>query len=129
MPQFTLFTYRLCCLQVIPARSRISLYWPGRCNVAQFTLIPKDAAKAAVLPPGRAFQERYRQYLRDLGPDSGGQLVLEAGDKPITERARLKAAAQAEGIHLNIQRRGNTMVFWQTDEPPKARAKASTQTS
>ena len=97
--------------------------------MAQFTLIPMDAAKTAVLPPRRAVQEQYRQYLRDLGPDSGGQLLLAEGDKPITERARLKAAAQAEGIHLNIQRRGNTMVFWQTEEPPQARAKASTQTS
>ena len=97
--------------------------------MAQFTLIPMDAAKAAVLPPRRAVQEQYRQYLRDLGPDSGGQLLLAEGDKPITERARLKAAAQAEGIHLNIQRRGNTMVFWPTDEPPKARAKPSTQAS
>ena len=98
--------------------------------MAQFTLIPMDAAKAAVLPPRRAVQEQYRQYLRDLGPESGGQLLLAEGDKPITERApRLKAAAQAEGIHLNIQRRGNTIVFWPTDEPPKVRAKASTQTS
>jgi hypothetical protein len=34
----------------------------------------------------------------------------------VTERARLKAAAKAEGITLEIQRTGNTIVFWETDD-------------
>ena len=88
-----------------------------------------EEARTAVLPPRRATQAQYRQYVRQLTPEAAGRLELSENDRPITERARLQAAAKAEGIHLHIQRRGNTMVFWQTDEPPKARAKASTQAS
>ena len=95
--------------------------------MAHFRVIPLAEAKTAVLPPRRATQEQYRQYVRQLTPDEAGQLQLGDNDRPITERARLRAAAQAEGIHLNIQRRGNTMVFWPTEEPPKARAQSSTQ--
>ena len=91
--------------------------------MAQFTLIPLDAAKAAVLPPRRAVQEEYRQFIRQLTPESGGQLVLGEGDKPITIRARLRSAAQAEGVNLQVQRRGNTMVFWISEEEPKSAAK------
>jgi hypothetical protein len=71
-------------------------------------------------------QEQYRQYVRQLTPDAAGQLELGEGDRSITERARLKSAAKAEGITLDIRRRGNTMVFWVSKEPPKPRAKAST---
>ena len=35
--------------------------------------------------------------------------------------ARLKAAAKAEGLNLDIRRKGNTVVFWLSDEPPKRR--------
>src|SRR5918998_1574635 len=97
--------------------------------MATFTLISLDEAKTASLAPRRAMQEQYRQYLRQLGTEEAGQLQLGENDRPITERARLKAAAKAEAIHLQIQRRGNTMVFWQTDEPQKARAQSSTQAS
>jgi DNA-directed RNA polymerase specialized sigma24 family protein len=79
-------------------------------------------ARRAVLPPRRATQEQYRQYVRELGSDTAGRLELGPEDRPITERARLNAAAQAEGVNLKIQRRGNTIVFWKTNEPPQARA-------
>ena len=59
-----------------------------------------------------------------MTPETAGSLELGEGDRPITERARLKAAAKTEGINLHIQRRGNTIVFWETDEPPTMRAKA-----
>src|SRR5215212_2258498 len=95
--------------------------------MARFSVIPLAEAKAAVLPPRRATQEQYRQYVRELTADEAGQLQLGANDRPITERARLRAAAQADGIDLHIQRRGNPMVFWPPDEPPKARAQSSTQ--
>jgi hypothetical protein len=77
------------------------------------------------MPPRRAVQEQYRQYVRQLTADQAGQLQLGEGDRPITERARLKAAAQAEGLNLKIQRRGNTIVFWETDEQPKARGRGN----
>jgi hypothetical protein len=93
--------------------------------MATFSTVPMDEARRAVLPPRRATQEQYREYVRGLTPDAAGQLVLGPEDKSITERARLKAAAKSEGVNLHIQRRGTTMVFWQTDEPPKTRARAA----
>ena len=53
--------------------------------------------------------------------DSAGRLDLDTSDRPITERARLKAAAKSEGVNLHIQRRGTTIVFWETKEAPKPR--------
>ena len=93
--------------------------------MAQFSTIALDEARRSVMPPRRATQEAYREYVRGLTPDSAGQLELGPDDRPITERARLKAAAKAEGITLQIQRRGNTIVFWETDEPHKTREKAA----
>jgi hypothetical protein len=97
--------------------------------MATFTRMAMDEAQRLALPPRRAAQEQYRQYTRQLSPEQAGQLQLGEGDRPITERARLKAAAKAEGINLHIQRKDNTILFWETDEPPKARAKAGAQTS
>src|SRR3712207_9114040 len=94
--------------------------------MAKCTLVALPEPRHAVLPPRRATQEQYQEYVRGLTPDSAGQLELGPDDRPITERARLKAAAKAAGVNLHIQRRGNTIVFWETNEPPKARAKAST---
>jgi hypothetical protein len=92
--------------------------------MATFSTVPLDEAQRAVLPPRKAAQEQYRQYIRQLSPEQAGRLELGEGDRPITERARLRAAAKAEGINLQIQRKGNTIVFWETDEPPKTRSKA-----
>ena len=94
--------------------------------MATFSTVSLREARTAVLPPRRAMQEQYRQYVRQLTPDAAGQLELGDEDRSITERARLKSAAKAEGITLDIRRRGNTIVFWVTHEPPKTRAKAST---
>jgi hypothetical protein len=92
--------------------------------MARFSTVPMEDAQRAVMPPRRATQEQYRQYVRQLSTDEAGQLELGPDDKPITERGRLKAAAMAEGLNLNIQRKGNTIVFWLSEEPPKTRAKA-----
>jgi hypothetical protein len=89
--------------------------------MATFTTMPVREARESVLPPRRAVQERYREYVRQLGPEWAGRLDLEQNDRPITERARLKAAAKAEGVNLHIQRRATTIVFWPTPEPPKPR--------
>jgi len=89
--------------------------------IATFSTLPLDEARQAVLPPRRAIQEQYRAYIRKLSPEEAGQLELGPEDKSITERARLKAAAESEGINLHIQRKGNTIVFWETEEGPKAR--------
>jgi hypothetical protein len=89
--------------------------------MATFSTVSVKEARESVLPPRRAMQERYREYVRQLTPDSAGRLDLQSGDRPITERARLKAAAKTEGINLQIQRRGNTIVFWPSQEPPKTR--------
>jgi hypothetical protein len=89
--------------------------------MARFSTVSMKEARESVLPPRRATQERYREYVRQLGADSAGRLDLETNDRPITERARLKAAAKSEGVLLHIQRRGTTMVFWPTQEAPKPR--------
>src|SRR6476660_2505679 len=91
--------------------------------MATFFSIPLDEARRSVMPPRRAIQEQYREYVHRLSDDEAGQLELGPDDKSITERARLKAAARTAGITLHIQRRGSTMVFWETDEPPRTRAK------
>ena len=90
--------------------------------MAQFATISMEEARRSVLPPRRATQEQYLEYVRQLTPDSAGRLELGAGDRPITERARLKAAAKAQGINPQIQRRGNAIVFWQIEEPARPRA-------
>jgi hypothetical protein len=89
--------------------------------MATFSTVSLKEARESVLPPRRATQERYRDYVRQLGADSAGRLDLENDDRPITERARLKAAAKAEGVNLHIQRRANTIVFWQTKEAASPR--------
>lgn len=60
--------------------------------------------------------------MRQLTPDQAGQIELGEDDRPITERARLKAAAKSDGMNLHIQRRGKVMVFWISQEAPKKRA-------
>jgi hypothetical protein len=89
--------------------------------MARFSTVSMKEARESVLPPRRATQERYREYVRQLAGDSAGRLDLEDNDRPITERARLKAAAKSEGVNLHIQRRGNTIVFWQSQEAPRTR--------
>jgi hypothetical protein len=89
--------------------------------MARFSTVSLEEARMAALPPRRATQEQYRAYVRQLTTESAGRLELAEGDRSITERARLKAAAKAEGVSLHIQRRGNTVVFWRTEEPPKPR--------
>ena len=89
--------------------------------MAKFSTVSMKEARESVLPPRRATQERYREYVRHLGADSAGRLDLDTNDRPITERARLKAAAKSEGVNLHIQRRGNILVFWPTQEAPKPR--------
>jgi hypothetical protein len=94
--------------------------------MATFSMMSRDEAERAVLPPRRATQAQYQEYVRVLTPETAGQLALGPDDHPITERARLKAAAKALGVNLHIQRRGTTMVFWQTEEPPRTRARTPT---
>jgi hypothetical protein len=90
--------------------------------MATFSRVPLDEAQRSVMPERRALQEQYREYVRRLSPEEAGQLNLAPDDKSITERARLKAAAKAEGINLHIQRKGNIIVFWETHEVPKPTA-------
>ena len=91
--------------------------------MAQFSIIPLEEAQRSVMPPRRATSEQSRQYLRQLEPEVAGRIELGPDDKPITERARLKSAARAEGVNLQIQRSGNTIVFWISEEGPTERAK------
>ena len=47
-----------------------------------------------------------------IDASTAGRIVLGGEDKPITVRARLKAAAKAEGKPLEIQRKDDAIVFW-----------------
>lgn len=87
--------------------------------MATFATVPLAEAQRLVMPARRATQELYRQYVRALSPEEAGRLELGPDDKSITERARLKAAAKAEGLNLHIQRSGNTVVFWEIEEVAK----------
>jgi hypothetical protein len=93
--------------------------------MATFTTVPMDEAQRLVMPERRAAQEQYRAYVRQLTAEEAGRPELGPDDKSTTERARLKAAAKAEGINLHIQRTGNAIVFWETQEVAKPRATAS----
>src|ERR671939_632321 len=93
--------------------------------MATFSTMSLDEARRAVLPPRRATQAQYQEYVRGLSGDSAGQLELGPADRPITKRARLKAAARALGRTLEIRRRGSTVVLWETNEPPKTRSRSS----
>ena len=94
--------------------------------MAKFSTIPISEARMLVLPQRRAIQEQYRAYVQQLTADAGGRLELGAGDRPITERARLKAAAKAAGLNLHIQRQGTTIFFWLTTDEPKSASKRPT---
>ncbi len=80
--------------------------------MATFQRIPVEEAQKVVMAPRRLAQTEYRQYVRELDANTAGQIVLGADDRPITIRARLKAAAKAEGKELEIQRKDNAIVFW-----------------
>jgi len=93
--------------------------------MATFSTVSLEEARRAVLPPRRATQALYQEYVRSLTAEAAGRLELSSDDRPITERARLKSAAKALGKNLEVRRRGTTMVFWETAEPPKSRARSS----
>ncbi len=80
--------------------------------MATFRLISAEEAQRLVMAPRRLAQTEYREYVRELDADTAGRIELGDGDHPISVRARLKAAAKAEGRELVIQRKGKALVFW-----------------
>ena len=81
--------------------------------MAIFAVIAKAEAQRQSLAPRRAVQAEYQEYVQQAGgADHAGRLELGDSDRPLTELSRLKAAAKATGIDLEIRRRGNTIVFW-----------------
>jgi hypothetical protein len=56
--------------------------------------------------------ERYKDYIRQLGPGVAGRLDLEPRDVVDTERSRLLMAARAEGVRLKIKAKRGVIVFW-----------------
>ena len=93
--------------------------------MATFSTVSLEEAQRAVLPPRRATQALYQEYVGSLTAEAAGRLELGPDDRPITERARLKSAAKALGKNLEVRRRGTTMVFWETAGPAKPRTRAS----
>ncbi|MBX5489921.1 MAG: hypothetical protein IRZ14_02095 [Chloroflexi bacterium] len=82
--------------------------------MATFQRISREEAMRLVTAPRRLAQPEYSEYIRyirQLDEATAGRLVLAEGERPVTVRARLRAAARAEGKELDIQRRGNTIVF------------------
>jgi hypothetical protein len=80
--------------------------------MATFSVIPREQAERLVMGRRSAERAAYRDYMRALQPGQAGRLELEEGDRAITVRTRLNAAAKAEGVPLEIQRRGNIITFW-----------------
>lgn len=79
--------------------------------MSTFQRISREEAQRLVMAPRRLAQSEYREYIRQLDETTAGRLKLGEGDRAITIRARLRAAAKAEGRELDIQRRGDTIVF------------------
>jgi hypothetical protein len=82
--------------------------------VATFSTLPIPEAQRLMLPARQAMREQYRQFVGAIPVGGAGRLELEVHDRPITERARLRAAARSLGLELVIQRRGTVLVFWPT---------------
>jgi hypothetical protein len=80
--------------------------------MARFQVIPLEEAQRLVMAQRRLTETEYRQYVSSLDANTAGRIELGDGDRPISVRARLKAAAKAEGKTLEIQRQGNALVFW-----------------
>lgn len=70
-----------------------------------------DVEKEGLLAK-RQSRNPYLEFIRDLEKDDAGRIEIENGVKPLTERARLKAAAKALGVDLEVRIRGNTITFW-----------------
>jgi hypothetical protein len=82
--------------------------------MATFQRISREEAMRLVTMPRRLLRPEYSEYLRyvrELDETTAGRLVLGEGEHPLRVRARLRAAARAEGKELDIQRRGNTIYF------------------
>jgi hypothetical protein len=80
--------------------------------MATFQLIPLEEARRLVMAQRRLTETEYREYVSTLDGNTAGRIELSDGDRPISVRARLKAAAKAAGKVLEIQRQGNALVFW-----------------
>src|SRR5690242_8606533 len=81
-------------------------------TMTKFSKVSLNEARAATLPLRKALDRKYRAFVRSLSPDTAGRLDLEANERPITVRARLKSAAKAEGVWLRILRRGDVIYCW-----------------
>ena len=60
--------------------------------MAKFSTVSMKEARESVLPPRRATQERYREYVRQLGTDSAGKLEL---DQLVTKEYALEDVNEA----------------------------------
>ena len=80
--------------------------------MATFDLISAAEAQALVAAPRRVVHEEYRRYVRQLDAHTAGRIELAPDDRPRAIRARLRAAALAEGREIAIQRRDNAILFW-----------------
>jgi hypothetical protein len=87
--------------------------------MATFQRISIEDAQRLAMSPRRGAMAEYRQYVRELNADTAGRIELADGEHPLTIRARLKAAARAEGRELQIQRHGKAIVFWLSDANPQ----------
>ncbi len=83
--------------------------------MATFRLISADQARALVAARRPEPSAEYREYVRALDDATAGRIELVDGDRPRAIRARLRAAALAEGRAIAIQPRENALVFWLVD--------------
>lgn len=83
--------------------------------MATFSVIPRAQAERTIIGRRSAERAEYQEYVRGLQRGEAGRLELEEGERPITVRARLYAAAKAEGVNPEISRRGNAITFWKKE--------------
>lgn len=87
--------------------------------MAQFRKLTREEIAAIMEPQPRSARaaerrriiEEYKQFLSEIAPGEGGEIILEEGDKRQTIKNRLKRAAKDLGIELEFKRKRGRIVF------------------
>jgi hypothetical protein len=88
--------------------------------MAILSLISLEEERELAPRTGQATAAVYRELVRQLTPGTVGQLELGPEERPSTELSRLRAAAKAERVVLEISRQGNKILFWRSEKQATA---------
>ncbi len=73
-------------------------------------MTPQPKPSPRSLERQRALQEM-KEFLSQIQPGEGGEIVLEEGDNRLTIKNRLKKAAEELGVELKFIRKRKRIVF------------------